>query len=457
MKERSYFDDEFEKQLKEKSDQFKMYPSDKVWNEVHNFLHTRRRGFVVGMSFLVGGILILAGTQLIAPSKNVHNTRAVTKTSAEPETPATADLHAFNPNGLTAGSDASSKQSAGRAQMNRAPFISAPEPEENSSGLSQEIARQSQVQLRSELAANPNPGRTANLMLSGMSSANTSSLSAPDDKSAEQKLPVLAEVSDLMPASEKSPVHSDHLRNDRFSWEIYITPTLNSHHLDGVNYQNINPTIQNVPITVVHFANVNGFVDNTPAMGYDVGGNLLYRLSNKFSLKAGLQFSFSRYYIKAYNSNPTQASASLSSYFGYIADSLANYSLARNADPKNPQHFQNKYYQLSIPVGIEWKVAGQGRLEFHLGATLEPSYLLSNDAYVLSSDYSTYSKQPDVFRKWNVQAGADAFISYRIGKVRWELGPMVRYQLLSTYKDSYPLRENLMNYCIRLGFSKTIR
>ena len=40
MKERILYDDEFEKQLKEKADQFKMYPSDKVWNEVYSSLHT---------------------------------------------------------------------------------------------------------------------------------------------------------------------------------------------------------------------------------------------------------------------------------------------------------------------------------------------------------------------------------------------------------------------------------
>ncbi len=69
MKERILYEEEFEKQLKEKADQFKMYPSDKVWNEVYSSLHTRRRRFVAGMTVLIGGILILAGSQLIFPSK----------------------------------------------------------------------------------------------------------------------------------------------------------------------------------------------------------------------------------------------------------------------------------------------------------------------------------------------------------------------------------------------------
>ncbi len=82
MKERILYDEEFEKQLKEKADQFKMYPSDKVWNEVYSSLHTRRRRFVAGMTFLIGGILILAGTQLISPSRTNLPKSLVSKNGA---------------------------------------------------------------------------------------------------------------------------------------------------------------------------------------------------------------------------------------------------------------------------------------------------------------------------------------------------------------------------------------
>ncbi|MDP4128719.1 MAG: outer membrane beta-barrel protein [Bacteroidota bacterium] len=453
MMERIYFDNEFENQLKEKSDQLKMYPSDKVWNEVHRSLHTTRKRFVAGMSFLIGGILILAGTQLISPVRNTPHKQSATKPPVAAAAPATVDLHDFNPNAFSA-ADATNREPVIHNQRLRAPFISG--PDDKASFVSAQNKYQSLEQLKSEIATVSNSTRSANVTLSSPSSGNKPSLSLNENELA-QKLPEPADVSGIIPESEKSVTQLSHVRNDRFSWEIYVTPTLNTHHLYGVDYQNINSTIQNAPITVVRFANVNGFVDNTPAMGYDLGGNLLYRLSKNISLKAGLQFSFSRYYFKAYNSAPSQTSATLSSYYGYIADSLANYSLARTGSPKNPQPFQNKYYQLSVPVGIEWKIAGKGKLQVHLGATVQPSYLLNRNAYVLSSDYSNYSKDPEVYRRWNVQAGAETFISYRIGSIRWELGPQIRFQILSTYKNSYPLQENLVNYGIRLGFSKSIR
>ena len=207
---------------------------------------------------------------------------------------------------------------------------------------------------------------------------------------------------------------------------------------------------------VVHIANVNGFVDNTPVLGYDVGGNILYRISKNISLKAGLEFSFSRYYINAYNSSQGQASATLSSYFGYVAASLANSSTGSGSINKNPEHFQNRYYQLSIPLGVEMKVAGKGKLQLHLGAALQPSYLLNTDAYVLTDDFSNYTKNADAFRRWNLIAGGEAYISYGVGKIRWEIGPQVRYQIFSTYKNSYPLQENMLNYGIRIGISKSI-
>ena len=269
-------------------------------------------------------------------------------------------------------------------------------------------------------------------------------------------LPMMNEASaDLTP--EKTITHLSHTRNDRFSWEIYITPTLNSRYLTGLNEQAMRQSYQNSPIMVVRFANVNGFVDNTPAMGYNLGGNLVYRITKNISLKAGLEFSYSRYYIKAYNANPSRSSATLNPYLGYIPDSVMNYNGGGGIlNSKNPQHYQNKYYQLSMPLGVEMKVVGNGKLQLHLGATIQPSYLLNTDSYVLSEDYNSYSKDAPVFRRWNLNAGAEAFISYGVGKIRWELGPQVRYQIFSTYKNSYPFNENLLNYGIRIGFSKTI-
>lgn len=91
MKERFLYEEEFEKQLKEKADQFKMYPSDKVWSEVNSSIHPRSKRFVVGMTILIGGILILAGNQLISPSKNLPNKGITAKVNFPAKSATTED------------------------------------------------------------------------------------------------------------------------------------------------------------------------------------------------------------------------------------------------------------------------------------------------------------------------------------------------------------------------------
>jgi hypothetical protein len=456
MKESVFFDDEFEKQLKEKADQFKMYPSDKVWNRVHSSLHSRRRRFVAGMTFLIGSILVLAGSQLIFPTRNIPAQTVAAKMDVPAKPAETAVVPGFTPNTFATDPNENFRE---------------PHPSNHSLG---KAVPSLLIHSRYSSTLQPGPGEMQEAIPQKLISTlpaktiQPEEVNKPGEKAAQfnvldgfenrQSLPEMAtdySESDV-PAPGKSGTRAGHNHSDRFSWEIYMAPTLNTHYLNGLNYQTIAQSIQSSPIMVVHVANVNGFVDNTPVMGFDVGGNILYRISKNISLKLGLDFSLNRYYIKAYNSNQPQATATLSSYLGYIADSLVNPNTGSGIN-KNPQHYENRYYQLSLPVGVDMKVAGNGKLQLHLGATLQPSYLLNTDAYVLSGDYNSYTKDAQAFRRWNLIAGAEAYLSYRVGKIRWELGPQMRYQIFSVYKNSYPLQENMLNYGIRIGISKSIR
>ncbi len=455
MKERILYDEEFEKQLKEKADQFKMYPSDKVWNEVYSSMHTRHRRFVAGMTLLIGGFLILAGTQLISPSRNTASKYAASKIGTTAISVTSNSVHSLTPNSFAM---APADNSANRPGTEVSPNSGS--PFDLHSGLlsiqetgTNEIVKSQtdEIQINSRIK----PVQQTDLKVSAKTASPIVLTDLIQIGNSVPAKPISNPVSaDL--ATDKSVTPLTYSHNDKLRWQIYVAPTFNTHYLNGLNYQTIAQSIQTAPIMVVHVANVNGFVDNTPVMGYDVGGNLLYRISKNISLKAGLDFSFNRYYIKAYNSNPSQATATLNSYLGYVADSLNNSNSGITTD-KNPQHFQNRYYQLSLPVGVEMNVAGNGKLQLHVGATLQPSYLLNTDAYVLSNDYSSYTKDPQAFRRWNLIAGTEVYLSYAVGKVRWEIGPQVRYQIFSTYKNSYPLQENMLNYGIRIGISKSIR
>ena len=53
------FNNEFERFLKENADQYRLYPSSKVWNGIYTALHTRRKWFGLGIVLLlVTGTLV---------------------------------------------------------------------------------------------------------------------------------------------------------------------------------------------------------------------------------------------------------------------------------------------------------------------------------------------------------------------------------------------------------------
>jgi hypothetical protein len=74
-------------------------------------------------------------------------------------------------------------------------------------------------------------------------------------------------------------------------------------------------------------------------------------------------------------------------------------------------------------------------------------------AYLISSDYKNYTEVPWLTRKWNVATNLETFVSYSTGKMQWQVGPQVRYQLLSSFNSKYPVKENLFDFGLKVGVS----
>ena len=59
--DRKFHTDDFERLLKEMSDEFKMYPSKRIWNSIYNNIHPQRNWPSVGMSISLIFTLIIVG------------------------------------------------------------------------------------------------------------------------------------------------------------------------------------------------------------------------------------------------------------------------------------------------------------------------------------------------------------------------------------------------------------
>lgn len=204
----------------------------------------------------------------------------------------------------------------------------------------------------------------------------------------------------------------------------------------------------------------NNYIDHRPGFGFDASGSILYRLTRNLSVKGGLQFNFTRFPIKAYQdngANGTAATTTLQSPYGIMMDSISSTGMPMARSGKQTSvTVYNDYYQLSAPVGFELRVLGNEQLQFNLAATIAPSYLLNSSSYMLSSGYTRYDKSPAMYRRLNFYASAEAFLSYRVGNIRWQIGPEFRYQLLSSYTSKAGISEYLKSYGLKIGITKSI-
>src|SRR5882724_6808322 len=96
MMERKFYNDEFEELIRQKTDQYKMYPSEKAWKGIYNSLHTKRRRFIVGMSVLIIGFLIIGGNELLTPAKYTTSYKKPVVENVQKNNPADA-IQALEP------------------------------------------------------------------------------------------------------------------------------------------------------------------------------------------------------------------------------------------------------------------------------------------------------------------------------------------------------------------------
>jgi hypothetical protein len=240
-------------------------------------------------------------------------------------------------------------------------------------------------------------------------------------------------------------------------WQIYFAPSVSYRRLEGQASKYVFPYNSFAYSANYGFArDVNDAVRHRPAMGMEFGTALLYPLSRNLRVKAGLQLNYNAYQVEAYSYVPEIAPFG-SNGPGSFANSVNTTAYYRNFNGFDKTMLKNAHMMISVPLGIEVSLIGNSRVKFNVASTIQPTYVINNEAYLISTNLKNYAQEPSLYRKWNVHAGAEAFLSINTGSFSWVLGPQFRYQILSSYKEKYPIREHLMDFGFKIGVNKTIR
>lgn len=446
--DRNYNNSEFEQFLKDAADQHRMYPSDKVWNRIYSSLHFRSRwrgyGFTILLLSLGTGSLFLLNNpdkkEPITFSTFSDNTfvlpddislissqnfiRDISKTSFNknklPVQPASAVIRENSVAQNSSVSENITEQSEMTSDNNGNTFNELSEPVTADNITDQDFytnALVSEGEIKtSEIVAKPN---------------NTAALPSYEIEKA---------VSSIKAVTQKR----------KTSLQFYFTPTVSYRKLTENKSYLLNVSSSSSTSLANNF-NVNDLVTHKPDMGLEFGVAAKIPVTKKTTIRTGLQMNINRYEIKAFSYPAEIATIALNSGSG--VDNLLLPSRYRNLGIYSQDWLQNFYFQMSAPVGVEVIIGKSKGVQFGIAGTIQPTYLLRDRIYLISTDYRNYTEVPWLVRRWNMNTSLETFVLYSTGKMNWQVGPQVRYQLLSSYIDKYPVKENLFDIGLRVGVS----
>jgi hypothetical protein len=465
--ERQFNNGDFEKLLRDNANQYRMYPSEKVWNGIHSTLHTRRRwyGLTALIMFLVTGSVV---SYFIFNDKPEQNNLAQQKNTVgqkagvtQNPSPASTSKVPFTPAvNKPAPVAKSSITDINVSYLNITDPISTTDhgvaiyPNERlndvlvSESVSTDITPKTEftngiTEQQSLFQISSVENKKVSIEATGVKDAVVGKNIAEQSKIADTE----KKMSDLISAlASQNATLSKPKKQSKVTAQVYFTPTVSYRKLSENKKVYSGSGYVYVPVI-----DLNNVVKHKPAMGLEFGIEGRYHLSDRLSLKSGFQFNINRYDIKAY-AHPTEiATVALSSGFG--VDSLATLSNYRNfgSNDPAPNWLENFYFQASIPIGIELILSDKNDFQWGISGSIQPTYVIGDKAYVISSDYKNYAKFPDLMRRWNISTGFGTFVSYSTGRIKWQAGPHVRYQHLSSFANELTVKEKLFSVGLKVG------
>jgi hypothetical protein len=456
--ERNYFNEGFESFLREKTDEYKLYPSDKVWEQINRRLHPRKRWPFLAAALLLLGIGV--GSRYVLEDINgqhLYEMNMQGKPGSEEQS-----LRNTSEPGVTAtetGTRPAALASPGLRVASLNP--SAPDVQRNKPGLRMIAEGQTNSPLTTSTEVNQIDVSAAEAGLDGPTPMSEPAAPALRLPLALATMP--AREPQVRPAAIEPPSKLNQFIAQignvgrKTMWQMYFSPSVSYRRLVGQASRYTYP-YNGFPYSANYgFArDVKDAVRHRPAVGMEIGTALLYPLNRNIRLKAGLQFNYNAYQVEAYSYVPEIAPFG-SNGPGTFANTVNTTAYYRNFNGFDRTMLKNAHFMVSMPLGFEITVAGNDRVKFNVASTIQPTYVINNQAYLVSTNLKNYAQEPSLYRKWNVNAGAEAFLSMNTGSFNWVIGPQFRYQILSSYKDKYPIKEHLLDLGFKVGVNKRLR
>ena len=439
---RDYRDENFEEFLKRSADNLRMKAPEKVWQNLSAELNKRRRRFGFGLSafFLMAsvfGYLTISTTRF--PLR--HTGQPLSSPNAIPAAIASTPPVSQR----TASAYSSGNKPAVKTSLAAEPSISKGTDAENDRLVPEPNGQLTQAEFTPTIVDAYSP----------LPDENASAAAAPSQTTPAG--PAAGTAPWTIESATNAYLQKRKKKESRFQTQFHFTPTISYRKLSENKSYLRHVALSSSPANFNALYNsVNSMVTHKPDMGFELGVTEKYSLSQNVRIRAGLQFNVNRYEIKAFQAPYALATIALNNRRTASVDSvfsIANYSNVDVFRSNRGSWLQNYSFQVSTPIGVELALKGNEAMQFGIAASLQPTYVLGDRAYLITNDYKSYTQMPSLLRRWNVNTALETYVQYQKGRTRWQVGPQVRYQLLSSFITNYPVKENLFDFGLKIGVS----
>jgi len=500
--EQHFFRDGFEHYLRDSVDNFRIYPTRKVWNSIYNNMHPGRRWPSLSVLLMLIFALIYIGINhsqhLSKP--DVTNTGSYSlQANTNPAPAGFTKLISANGN-----INQNSPAQTGNANINN---TTKSQPAAGSSlhkikihtGTSQQVTQTALIQttvqaeptdpasashgkMRSETEpANTQLVLSPGIHFTGMDASDSKTsiiILSPDPVINPEEMMLMAlrnadianrknideiDLNNPQNISEKEWMEDFAFHNKprlkkwktNVDYSAYVTPSMGYRSFKANMHYDASARISAISPLSNAYSN-NPEVDQYPAVNYEAGAAARYHYNRNLLLKFGVQFNYENYLVMATRLNHSTATTLLlnnqNSGTPYLVSKSSNLS---NINGLAATSINNNSFQVSVPIGVDFRLAGNQKIEWFAGATLQPGYVFGGQSLLISSDHKYYINDNSLRRKWNLNTGIESYLTYKTNAgISLLAGPQFRYQVFSSYSNQYSYKENLYNIGMKIGVIK---
>lgn len=488
------YDNEFEDFLKDQANQHRMYPSDQLWRNIQGEVHGYKKWpaltviavFIIA-ALVVGTVAVKPRTEIIT-QQTVQVPSFVEKIPSLPNESTPANTKAtssyaghLSVNNITKETiekvnerirvneteslliaSANDQQSNNVVSVNTSEKITykiAPlteQPEKQITG-NDEVAKNFDATFHTAVLPDSRFIFSNNLGLVN-NAYNFSNVAYKMEFSFVRTInsnPLNVELAASKPSSSGSPLSRIAKRSSKLDFQFYVAPSISYRRLvDDAEGSLSKSYVTAIPYESNYIVDLNQAIQHRPAAGYEVGFSLGYNLGKKFAIRSGMQFNTRQYNIDAFVHSAEPATVALSADNSNLV--LNTVSGFRNIDGSKPIELKNRYYEISIPIGIDWRPVNK-KFAWGIAASVQPTYTFDKEPFIITSNFKNYADGSQLMRNWNINANIETYLGYNTGKYRWQIGPQLRYQLMPTMANSFPIREYPVDLGIKLGLIRSLR